>query len=129
MALDWKAIVLVAAGAIVGALLRFGVSALVPSKTFPFATFPWATLAVNLAGAFAIGLLVLPSGVDHDVKMLVVVGFLGAFTTLSTYSVETVDLWRTSHRDLAVANMLANGLGGPLMAVAGWKVAVAFGAA
>lgn len=124
MPFDWRDIGLVSAGAVVGALLRFGVSALIPSPTFPFVTFPWATLLVNLVGAFLIGALVLPSGVDHGTKMLVIVGFLGAFTTLSTYSFETVDLWRTS-QGLAVVNMVANGLGGPVMALAGWKLAVA----
>lgn len=108
---------LVAAGAIAGALLRFGVSILLPTKAFP-----WATLAVNLVGAFAIGLLMLPLPAEHSTRLLVVVGFLGAFTTLSTYSFETVDLWRSGHVALAMVNVAANGLGGPLLALAGWKL-------
>jgi CrcB protein len=124
--MDWKGIGLVSLGAVVGALLRFGASVLIPSPSFPFVTFPWATLLVNLVGAFLIGLVMLPAGAGHEVRLLVVVGFLGAFTTLSTYSLETVDLWRSGHQSLAFANIAANGLGGPLLAVAGWKVATAF---
>ena len=109
---------LVAVGAVAGALLRFGVSTWIPTRTFP-----WATLLVNLTGAFAIGLLMLPPpGAEPPVRLLVVVGFLGAFTTLSTYSFETIDLWRTGKTGLAVANMVANGAGGPLVAFVGWKL-------
>ncbi|HUR62131.1 MAG TPA: fluoride efflux transporter CrcB [Candidatus Thermoplasmatota archaeon] len=115
--MELRDILFVAAGGIAGALLRFGVSTWVPTRTFP-----WATLAVNLAGAFLIGLLMLPSPAEHTTRLLVVVGFLGAFTTLSTYSFETVDLWRTGKQELAMANMVANGLGGPLLALAGWKL-------
>lgn len=108
---------LVAVGGIAGALLRFGVSSWIPTKSFP-----WATLLVNLLGAFAIGLLMLPAPPEHQTRLLVVVGFLGAFTTLSTYSLETVDLWRSGHAGFAVANVLANGVGGPLMAFLGWRL-------
>jgi len=112
---------LVAAGAVPGALLRFAASTWIPTKGFP-----WATLLVNLAGAFAIGLLMMPEPAEHGVRLLVVVGFLGAFTTLSTYSFETVDLWRAGHLGMAAVNMVANGLGGPLLAVAGWKARALF---
>lgn len=117
MAIEWRDVGLVAAGGIVGALLRFGVSTWIPTKTFP-----WATLLVNLGGAFLIGLLMLPAPAEHSTRLLVVVGFLGAFTTLSTYSFETVDLWRAGKEGLAVANVAANGLGGPLLALVGWKL-------
>ncbi len=121
MAMDWKGVALVAAGGALGALARFGVSSLLPPRGFP-----WHTLLVNLAGAFALGALVLDHGAEHRTRLLLAVGFLGAFTTLSTYSAETVDLWRTGHARLALANVAANGLGGPLMALAGWRLAAAF---
>jgi len=108
---------LVAVGAILGALVRFGVSTWLPTKSFP-----WATLTVNLAGAFAIGLVMLPAPAEHPTRLFVVVGFLGALTTLSTYSYETVDLWRSGRTSLALANVLANGVGGPFLALAGWKL-------
>lgn len=110
-------LLLVSLGAVAGALARFGTSTLLPTRVFP-----WATLAVNLAGSFAIGLLMLGGPIEPGTRLLVVVGFLGALTTLSTYSFETVDLWRSGRVALAVANIGANGLGGPLLAVAGWKL-------
>lgn len=116
MPFDLKAIALVSAGAVAGALLRFGISSALPSHEI------WATLAINLAGSFAIGLLLLPDGTDHALRLWAVVGFLGSFTTLSAYSFQTVDLLRSGRTWLAVANVLGNGLGGPLVAFLGWKI-------
>lgn len=115
--MDARDVLLVAVGGVAGALLRFGVSSWLPTRGFP-----WATLLVNLAGAFLIGLLMLPQPAEHSTRLLMVIGFLGAFTTLSTYSFETVDLWRSGHAGLAAANVAANGLGGPLLALLGWKL-------
>ena len=49
--------------------------------------FPWGTLAVNLSGAFALGLIV-GAGVGGDAYVLAATGFLGAFTTFSTWVVD-----------------------------------------
>jgi fluoride exporter len=116
----WRDLALVAIGGALGALARFGVSSAMPRFGFP-----WHTLAVNLAGSLVLGYLFLDHGMEHPARLAVAVGFLGAFTTLSTYSAETVDLWRTGHVGLAVANAAANGVGGPLLTLAGWRIAVA----
>lgn len=108
-----------------GALVRFGTSTLLSGRVGSN-LFPVATLAVNLAGALVVGLLMLPNSAEHSTRLLVVVGFLGALTTLSTYSFETVDLWRSGHVGLSVANVVLNGVGGPLVALAGWKIRAAF---
>ena len=113
----WKDAPLVAAGGALGAVARFSVSTALPRMVFP-----WHTLLVNLAGSFLLGFAILDSGMEHPTRLWFAVGFLGAFTTLSTYSVETVDLWRSGHVRVAVANALANGLGGPLLALVGWKL-------
>ena len=126
MDIPWRDLGLVAAGAVVGAALRFGASVLVPSAGLPFPTFPWATLTVNIVGSLLIGAIMLPAGAEQGTKLLVVVGFLGALTTLSTYSFETVDLWRYGHRRLAFLNMTANGVGGPAAALIGWKIKTLF---
>ena len=112
----WKDIALVAAGGALGAVARFGVS------TFAWRAFPWPTLVVNLAGSFLLGYFMLEAGMEHAPRLWLAVGFLGAFTTLSTYSFETVDLWRTGHIGMAVANVAANGVGGPLVALLGWRL-------
>lgn len=122
MAVAWKDVALVALGGALGALARFAVSTALPRFVFP-----WHTLAINLVGSFALGFLFLDHGMAHPWRLAVAVGFLGAFTTLSTYSAETIDLWRSHRVGLAVANMAANGLGGPLAALAGWRLAVLLG--
>lgn len=122
MNVPWRDVALVAAGGALGCLARFGVSSALPRLAFP-----WHTLLVNLVGAFALGYFFLDHGMEHQARLAVAVGFLGGFTTLSTYSVETVALWREHHVALAVTNVVANGVGGPLMAVAGWRLAVLLG--
>jgi CrcB protein len=118
--MDVRGLALVALGGALGAVARFGVSSVITTKGFPF---PWATLAVNLVGSLLIGYLLLDHGMEHSARLFVVVGVLGGFTTMSTYSAETIDLWRTSHVGMALANVVANGVGGPLLALVGWKLA------
>ncbi len=114
----FRSFLLVALGGALGAMSRFGVSTALPRLVFP-----WHTLAVNLVGAFLLGYLFLDHGMGHTPRLLIAVGFLGAFTTLSTYSVETLELVQEGHARLAVANVGLNGLGGPLMAWLGWRLA------
>ena len=68
-----------------GALARLGVSNAVDARTFPF-----ATLLVNVSGSFALGVLVTWGAMrlSRDVGSAVGVGFLGAYTTFSTFSVD-----------------------------------------
>jgi CrcB protein len=112
-------VALVAAGGAAGCLARFGVSSVLHRIAFP-----WATLTVNLAGAFLLGASFLGSGMEHPTRMLVAVGFFGGFTTLSTYSVETIELWQEGRIPMAFANVALNGLGGPLAALLGWRLSV-----
>jgi CrcB protein len=87
--------------------------------------FPWGTLCVNLVGAFLIGLI---AGAQWEVSdspkmrllsVLIVTGFLGAFTTFSAFSLESVSLIRRDHFGLAAANVLGNCAGGLLLAFTG----------
>jgi CrcB protein len=92
----------VAAGGALGAAARYGVAGLWPT---PPDGFPWATLAVNVTGCLAIGLLL---GVDRDprVRAFLGTGVLGGFTTFSTYAVESSGLWEADHPWTAVAYVL-----------------------
>lgn len=105
-----------AVGGAAGAVVRFGVSQWLTRDL------PIATLLVNLGGSFLLGWL-MASNPDDGVRLLVGVGFLGALTTLSTFSFETIDLLRAGRTVPAAGNVLLNGLGGPLMALLGWKLA------
>lgn len=91
---------LIAGAGALGALARYGIGQLVGERSFP-----WATLAINVAGAFALGLLLtvaLDRSWDRDVVVATSVGFLGAFTTFSTFTWESIGLLR-SDRLLAAA--------------------------
>jgi CrcB protein len=110
---------MVAVGGAVGALLRYAMSENIASDTFP-----WATLTANLLGSFALGVvtaLVAASLLGEQQALLLGVGLLGSFTTLSTFSVETaqmVDDGRYSSLGLYIG---VTGLIGPMLALAGWK--------
>jgi CrcB protein len=74
--------------------------------------FPYATLLVNMLGSIAIGILyvvLVERDFFHpDWRGVLIVGFLGAFTTFSTFSMETVALLEAGHTGLAVAYMLGS---------------------
>ena len=73
-----------------GAVLRYGVSGFVQMRTGD--AFPWGTLSVNVAGCFAIGLLATAfeerSVLSPDLRLALLVGLFGGFTTLSTFGLE-----------------------------------------
>jgi len=91
-------------GAIAGALSRYYLT-LWFAKTFG-TSFPYGTLAINLTGCLAMGFfstLVLEriAPIPPEVQLLVATGFLGAYTTFSTYGMESVNLWRNGAYNLA----------------------------
>jgi CrcB protein len=83
---------LAAAGAIVGSLLRYAVTLAIPHSD-PM-TWPWATFAVNVIGALAIGIIAnLPAVMNEEARRyFVVTGVLGGFTTFSALAVEVIQL-------------------------------------
>jgi CrcB protein len=104
---------LVAAGGSLGALARFGLASFVYQITRE--TFPWGTLIVNLSGSFLIGVLVAlfdTAIIPSEWRSFLTIGFLGAFTTFSTYSLETVNLLHDGELSLASLNILGTNLAG-----------------
>lgn len=93
---------LVGTGGAVGAICRHWVYLRVGSETFP-----WPTLVVNTLGSALFGGLLFSGAGDTAVSLLGL-GFCGAFTTFSTFSVETVHQYERGDRRLAVANAVAN---------------------
>lgn len=84
-------VAVVALGGALGAVARYGVGVLV-ARAFGLA-FPWGTLAVNVLGGFAMGVLTIRVGPEQEtMRLLLGVGVLGGFTTFSAFSLETVRL-------------------------------------
>lgn len=109
----------IAVGGALGALARNGVYELLADAE---GSFPLATVLVNLSGAFALG-VVIEAGMRRPGMDLVVfgvgVGFLGAFTTFSTFGLETVRLLERSAIGTAVVTTLFNVTGAVLAAALG----------
>ncbi len=101
---------MVAAGGALGAMGRFAVNAVM----FPVmgGRFPIGTLVVNVVGSILMGLfyvLIIERGVlPAEFRNLVMVGFLGAFTTFSTFSLDSLALWQNGHLALAAAYVALN---------------------
>lgn len=101
---------LVAIGGALGASLRYGANLL--AMSFLGKEFPYATLAVNILGSFIMGLLftAIEHGIiaDQEYRALIGIGLLGAFTTFSTFSMDTLLLMQQGDWQKAVLNILLN---------------------
>jgi CrcB protein len=106
-----KDILLVGIGGGLGALSRYSLGILIVRA---FGTgFPWATLAINVIGCLLIGMAMGggpgPTGfLSRELRLLGVIGFLGAFTTFSTFGYETVALVQAGKPALALSYVLAS---------------------
>ncbi len=110
---------IVAAGGAVGAFLRFCVSESMPSDTFP-----WGTLTVNLLGSMLLGILtgLLASNVLSEQQALLLgMGILGAFTTMSTFSMEAATMVDEGRWTPLAAYVGLTGIVGPVLALLAWK--------
>ena len=102
---------LVALGGAIGARGRYALSTLL----FVPGQFPWATLAINIAGSLGIGVLwgigLQQPWFELWGRHLLVVGLLGGFTTFSAFSMETVSLWEAGRPLGAVGYISASVVG------------------
>jgi CrcB protein len=115
-------VLLVVIGAVPGAWLRFRlvnhIEPMVPRKH-------WATFGVNLSACFALGLI---TALERSCEprpqlgLLLGVGFLGSFSTFSTFSVEMLMAWLSGARREALTLMLGSVLGGLLALAAGLRL-------
>lgn len=102
---------LVSIGAILGANLRYGVGVWVAKGSD--GSFPWATLMVNLLGCFLVGVIAgLVPKQDETLRNLLIVGFLGGFTTFSAFGLETVRLFESGEWVRALGYVLTSTVGG-----------------
>lgn len=87
--------------------------------------FPWGTFVVNVTGSFAVGVVTgaaLTQGLSGDARTIVGTGFLGAYTTFSTYTYEIVRRGEEGHPRTAVRYALASLVVGVAFAAAGLAV-------
>ena len=118
-----RALLVAVAGA-AGALARYGIGVAVGPRTFP-----WATLGINIVGAFALGVVLTVTterGTSPLVSIPLAVGFLGAFTTWSTFSWETFALLRTGQEGRAFAYVAASLALSLLVTWAGYRLGQRF---
>ena len=104
-----------------GALTRYGIGLAVGVRSFP-----WATFGINITGSFLLGLILVSAmerGWSETTVLPMTVGFLGAYTTFSTFSYETFTLARTDRAATALVYVIASLVGGVLAAAAGYATA------
>ena len=110
----FQKLVCVAVGGALGSLARYGLSGAV--QRWVGSNFPWGTAAVNILGSFLFGLLwafALGRGnFSADMRSVVFVGFLGAFTTFSTFISETGQFLTDSQMFMGMGNVMFQLLAG-----------------
>ena len=94
----------IAIGGAMGAMGRYWVSScLLPISSYKF---PYATFSVNVVGSLLMGILyvliVERGGLPEQARHLLMVGFLGAFTTFSTFSLDAISLWQNGGQTMAL---------------------------
>lgn len=103
-------LVLVAAGGAAGASLRHLVN--VGALRLLGMSFPWGTLAVNLAGSFLMGVLIewlaRRFGTSSELRLFLATGFLGGFTTFSAFSLDVAVLWERGASFVAATYVLVS---------------------
>ncbi len=112
-----REIIFLALAGVLGTLSRYGLSGLV--QRIAGAGFPYGTLTVNILGSLLIGLIMqvgLSTGIiPRALRVAVTIGFLGAFTTFSTFSYETIRFMEDGAWLMASLNIVVN-LGSCLLA-------------
>lgn len=106
--------VAVAVGGALDALSRYLVDRLIEAREF--AVFPWSTFTINVSGCFGVGLVIAALVDRHHtpawLRLGLVMGLLGGYTTFSTFSQETLDLFEEGRMTIALAYAVGSvGLG------------------
>jgi fluoride exporter len=119
---DWQQWLLVAAGGALGGGMRYAISGWLAKRVGE--TFPWGTLVVNASGAFLLALLMGSSGfagtVSNGAWLLLGVGVIGSYTTVSSLSLQTLALAREGPPRVAAAYVGLSLITGLAAAALGW---------
>lgn len=105
-------ILVISVGAILGANARWIISRYAARVLGPI--FPYGTLVINVSGSFVVGFFMIWATervlLDPRWRLLIVVGFCGAFTTFSSFAFETMAYFEQGQWLLMTANLLSNNL-------------------
>ena len=114
----------IAAAGALGTVVRYGIAEVVNRVSNP--SFPLGTLAVNAIGCLIVGFLLAlfenRLTVTSETKTLILVGFMGAFTTFSAFALETSEFLRTANYFHATGNILLQNFLGIAMLFAGFFI-------
>ncbi len=116
--------VAVAVGGAVGAVARYGLDRLIERRSF--AVFPWSTFTINASGCLLIGVVIAALVDRHQtptwLRLGLVIGVLGGYTTFSTFAQETLDLIEEGRLDVATLYAFGSLMTGVLAVFLGMQV-------
>ena len=119
-----KNFLIVGLGGAAGSMLRYGVQKIFPVQAT--ATFPTGTLLVNVAGCFLIGILwgMVSRSLtwNEEMKLLLMTGFCGGFTTFSAFTLEGIGLLKENRTALFIIYLTASVAGGLLATFVGIRI-------
>lgn len=121
MIVKYQLILAIGSGGFLGAISRVYATNLI--NTAFISAISLGTLAVNLLGSFIIGVLYLYLSEYELARAFIIAGFLGAFTTYSTFALETYLLLDSSQIGYGILNILANSIGSIVFVVLGFYFA------
>ncbi|MHB0977686.1 MAG: fluoride efflux transporter CrcB [Candidatus Aquicultorales bacterium] len=114
----------VGVGGFLGAMARYAISGLIGD--YAKTNFPLGTFIVNTGGSFVLGIFVAVAterlALDSNTRLFVGTGFLGAYTTFSTFTFESVRLVEHGNPGVAIANVLFSAIAGLLAVYAGLQL-------
>ena len=114
---------LLAVAGILGTLARYGLSGFIQSRNETL--FPWGTVVINLLGCLLFGFVWSGSerwSISGEVRSILLIGFMGAFTTFSTYIFETERLLHDSQWQLVLGYFAIHNIGGLAAILIGLRV-------
>lgn len=117
---------LVGFGGMIGSICRFLVGGWIQHQIFQAGTFPFGTMVVNISGCFLIGvgsgLMEIRQFMTPELRLMLMVGFLGGYTTFSTFGFETWIMLRDGSLLRAAANVMIQVFAGLFAVLLGYSL-------